>query len=446
MDNSRDLPGTSTSSTPAAPASGPSVVLGVSRPRPRSGVRGHTGSPSRWRTKRSRSSTARAQLAARRDVTAHVDADPRSGSRVGVLRHRRRRERIRAGERRDQPRIPRPSFCAGFGRVGHGELSRFDARPTLPGPRAGSAPIDIPLPGEAPQKGTGYSRWQGLVSLGTAVPLSWPRRARIAPKKVCRSGGTHHRRAGPIRGSHRRRLLATGGAAGAAAWSACVRGRPTAPRQPLATACPTTSYRVPYSGAVEPDFTASSAGATADLKLIAVTDLQPDLAGSEDAFALRFTSSHPLESGTYTFFHKDLGVFDFLIGPIENRGEYEVVVNRSVNAPKHPPRRQRKREKSIERGSRAAARVRDAHLRRASVRRTARGLGAPGCGEDVHVKTATFCSCAGGWSRRCRRSACTATHSLRLRRPPRAGRTHYLGRDHEQPSRPVQQAGAVVLS
>jgi hypothetical protein len=194
----------------------------------------------------------------------------------------------------------------------------------------------------------------------------------------------------PIRGVTRRRLLATGGAAGAAAM---VGLRPWAADSAAAASgdgVPNYLIRVTYSVLSSPDFTSSSAGATADLKLIAVTDLQPDLAGSEDAFALRFTSSRPLESGTHTFFHKDLGVFDFLIGPVENRGEYEVVVNRSVNAPKHPPRRRHKREKSIERGSRAAAQARGAHLRRASVRRTARGLV---CDlvleEDVHMKTAT---------------------------------------------------------
>jgi hypothetical protein len=193
----------------------------------------------------------------------------------------------------------------------------------------------------------------------------------------------------PIRGVTRRRLLATGGAAGAAAmvglrWSADAVAA-------SADGVPDYLIRVTYAVLSSPDFTASSGGATAELKLTAVTDLQPDLAGSEDAFALRFTSSRPLESGTHTFSHKDLGVFDFLIGPVENHGEYEVVVNRSVNAPQHPPRRRRNREKSIERGSRAGAQRRDAHLRRASVRRTARGLVCDMVVEEgVHVKTATI--------------------------------------------------------
>jgi hypothetical protein len=112
-----------------------------------------------------------------------------------------------------------------------------------------------------------------------------------------------------------------------------------------ATAPDTPSYllRSSYLSLSTQSFGASLRGATSDLTLQAVGDLpaaahaDKALAGSEDAFALSFTSSSALAPQIHTFSHPDLGVFDLFIAPVENQGRYEVVVNRSVNAPKHYP-------------------------------------------------------------------------------------------------------------
>ena len=154
----------------------------------------------------------------------------------------------------------------------------------------------------------------------------------------------------PGRGVTRRSLLATGGIAGAAAVAGI---RPWAPAQAqAATAADTPSYllRSSYQSLSTQSFGASLRGQSSDLTLQAVEDLpaaagaDKALAGSEDAFALSFTSSSPLGAEIHTFSHPDLGVFDLFVAPVERQGSYEVVVNRSVNAPKHyppaPPSRQ----------------------------------------------------------------------------------------------------------
>jgi hypothetical protein len=128
--------------------------------------------------------------------------------------------------------------------------------------------------------------------------------------------------------------------------------RPWAPAQAeAATSSDTPSYllRSSYLSLSTQSFGASLRGATSDLTLQAVEDLpaaataDKSLAGSEDAFSLSFSASSPLTAEIHTFSHPDLGVFDVFIAPVENQGRYEVVVNRSVNAPKHyppPPRSQ----------------------------------------------------------------------------------------------------------
>lgn len=106
----------------------------------------------------------------------------------------------------------------------------------------------------------------------------------------------------------------------------------------------TPSYllRSSYLSLSTQSFGTSLRGQTSDLTLLSVDDLtaattDKSLAGSEDAFSLSFASSSPLASEIQTFSHPDLGVFDLFIAPVENQGRYEVVVNRSVNAPKHYP-------------------------------------------------------------------------------------------------------------
>jgi hypothetical protein len=87
-------------------------------------------------------------------------------------------------------------------------------------------------------------------------------------------------------------------------------------------------------------FTATGAGGASVMNLVAVEDLAGDakLAGSDDAFALELSASRPVEQGIYSFAHPDLGAFDLFMAPAGGRGTYEVVVNRSVGAPRHPPK------------------------------------------------------------------------------------------------------------
>jgi hypothetical protein len=139
----------------------------------------------------------------------------------------------------------------------------------------------------------------------------------------------------------RRSLLATGGLAGAALAAGL---RPWAPATAEAAAdTPSYLIRSSYQSLSTTSFGTSLRGDTADLTLLSVDDLtaaatDKSLAGSEDAFSLSFSSSAPLTSEIHTFSHPDLGVFDLFIAPVENSGKYEVVVNRSVNAPKHYPK------------------------------------------------------------------------------------------------------------
>jgi hypothetical protein len=143
------------------------------------------------------------------------------------------------------------------------------------------------------------------------------------------------------RGVTRRSLLATGGLAGAAFAAGL---KPWAPASAdAATDTPPYLIRSSYQSLSTNSFGTSLRGDTADLTLLSVNDLtaaatDKSLAGSEDAFSLTFSSSAPLTAEIHTFSHPDLGVFDLFVGPVENKGQYEVLVNRSVNAPKHYPK------------------------------------------------------------------------------------------------------------
>jgi uncharacterized protein DUF6916 len=86
-------------------------------------------------------------------------------------------------------------------------------------------------------------------------------------------------------------------------------------------------------------FASSRLGAVSTLTLDSVEDLvEPSLKGSEDAFALEFSSAQPIEPGIHTFAHPDLGIFDLFVAPVGPQPAYEAVVNRSVGAPKHAPK------------------------------------------------------------------------------------------------------------
>jgi hypothetical protein len=151
-----------------------------------------------------------------------------------------------------------------------------------------------------------------------------------------------------------------------------------------------------------PDFGTSLAGRTNVLKLETYGDLSAAtvdgaLAGSEDAFALSFSARDPLESGIQTFSHPDLGVFEFFIAPVEGRGAYEVVVNRSVGAPKHVPHPKGTAASVSTTPKPADQHARAAHVRRLSARRLARGVVAEiALGSHADVKSATVWLSRGG--------------------------------------------------
>jgi hypothetical protein len=131
-----------------------------------------------------------------------------------------------------------------------------------------------------------------------------------------------------------------------------------------------------------PEFGTSLRGYTNTLKLEAVSDLgatvgDNSLAGSEDAFALGFSASGPLEADIQSFSHPDLGVFELFIAPVEGRGAYEAVVNRSVGAPKHVPHAPRLNPGPAgppKEAPKPAQPVPRSHVRRISARRVARGV------------------------------------------------------------------------
>jgi hypothetical protein len=184
----------------------------------------------------------------------------------------------------------------------------------------------------------------------------------------------------------RRRLLATGGAAGAAA---VVGFRPWDPSAAKAADAYTPAYlrRSSYLALSKPDFGSSRLGQGADLKLVSVADLSdPKLVNSEDAFALTFRSDTPFESGTRSLAHPDLGVFELFIAPVDGDGSYEAIVNRSVGVPKRPPQAVH----TIDKPPPSPKHVQAAAVRSARVRRVGKGLVAQvALDPSAHVKSVT---------------------------------------------------------
>jgi hypothetical protein len=84
----------------------------------------------------------------------------------------------------------------------------------------------------------------------------------------------------------------------------------------------------------------SFAVGSVELQLHSITDvagaaLDASLAGSDDAFVLTFSGpiAQPLESGTQTLCHPELGTFELFISPIERPSadcQYEAVIDRSA--------------------------------------------------------------------------------------------------------------------
>jgi hypothetical protein len=141
--------------------------------------------------------------------------------------------------------------------------------------------------------------------------------------------------------------------------------------------------RSSYDGLVGQSFGAGSV----QLQLLSVSDLagatvDKSLAGSEDAFALAFSGplGAPLEAGTHALTHPELGTFELFVAPVEQPHadrRYEAVVDRSVGAPKSPPKRAASRKPAPETAAPeapTAAAPRSARLlRRVGLRRTPRG-------------------------------------------------------------------------
>jgi hypothetical protein len=197
----------------------------------------------------------------------------------------------------------------------------------------------------------------------------------------------------------RRRLLATGGAAGAAA----ALGRFPAIADAADPAVPDYLGRSSYLALSTQTFAVGTTTAT----LEAVTDLpavseDAKLAASEDAFSLLFSTAAPVEPAIQAFSHPDLGQFEFFIAPIEDEGKYEVVVNRSVNAPKFYPRQPGHTgpaapPKPGAKPPPGAPPVHRASVKRVTARRLARGYAcAVALEPGAHVKSATIWISRGG--------------------------------------------------
>jgi hypothetical protein len=131
----------------------------------------------------------------------------------------------------------------------------------------------------------------------------------------------------------RRSLLCAGATAGAAV---IVGVRPWA----AAAAGPSYLTRSAYAGLEGTTFTVETGAEPVVLRLESVSDVagaatRRSLAGSDDAFALRFSGplAAPLDSGIHSIHHPGIGTFDLFASPVDAPSEdrnYEVVVDRSV--------------------------------------------------------------------------------------------------------------------
>jgi hypothetical protein len=149
----------------------------------------------------------------------------------------------------------------------------------------------------------------------------------------------------PMTSLTRRSLLQTGAATGAGALTGL---RPWSAAPAAAATLPSYLRRSTYTRLVRRDFAVTGDAGPVVLNLLSVSDvagarMRKALAGSEDAFALAFSGplATPLDSGTYTVRHPDLGTFRMFVSevgrPAGNR-RYEALVDRSVGvAPSKAP-------------------------------------------------------------------------------------------------------------
>jgi hypothetical protein len=172
-------------------------------------------------------------------------------------------------------------------------------------------------------------------------------------------------------GVTRRRLLQVGGIGGAALLLGV---RPWSPASASAAGSRDYLLRSSYENLTTPEF-AMSGGGTA--QLLRVSDLVggKQLAGSEDAFALEFSSSRPLDQGMQTLSHPELGRFDLFMAPdapLGTRSSFSVVVNRSVGATPRPPKPPASR--SAQSAKTPQSEQRHEVVRRIALRRSRKGL------------------------------------------------------------------------
>jgi hypothetical protein len=210
-----------------------------------------------------------------------------------------------------------------------------------------------------------------------------------------------------------------GGVAGAAVLLGV---RPWSPASASAASdVPDYLLRSSYLDLSSKDFAIAGGGSA---RLTSVSDLigGKDLLGSEDAFALSFDASQPLEQGVYTLSHPELGRFDIFLAPDSPSSTFSVIVNRSVGAPRHSrvPKRKPTPAKQTEA-------KRNEVVRHISLRRSRKGLLCDvKIDPDAHLEGVTV------WLMRGDRLVATAareTHKhhtvLRLRTKRRARRGSY---------------------
>jgi hypothetical protein len=115
---------------------------------------------------------------------------------------------------------------------------------------------------------------------------------------------------------------------------------------PALAAAPGHLRRSAYTGLEGSTFAVAGA-APQSVRLLSISDVagaasQGRLVGSDDAFVLTFAGgvSSPLASGIHALSHPWLGSFDVFVSPVDvpaGDQRYEVLVDRSVGAPKPPP-------------------------------------------------------------------------------------------------------------
>jgi hypothetical protein len=187
----------------------------------------------------------------------------------------------------------------------------------------------------------------------------------------------------------RRRLLAAGGASGAAAMVAL---NPALARAANAVAAdPAYLRRSSYAGLVGQGFAVDWWGSSDVLTLVAVNDLT-DLSGRDDAFSLTFSGAPSVRPGNdaIALSNRSVGKFDLFVAPVDAAGTtqlFEAVVNRSVGA-------NRRRIPQPRPGGGQSA---NPHKRRSAVRSVSAKRTANGVRLEIVLGDGTHAKHAHGW-------------------------------------------------